>query len=55
MVRHIAGVLVAVGQGRLQPSALERMLEIGGSMTAGEAGQGRRVGWGCAAEAKQAP
>ncbi len=29
MVRHISGVLVAVGEGRLPPAAVSRMLEVG--------------------------
>lgn len=29
MVRHISGLLVAVGEGRLPPAAVSRMLEVG--------------------------
>lgn len=41
MVRHISGLLVAVGEGRLPPAAVSRMLEVGDNAPPGQGGRYR--------------
>jgi tRNA pseudouridine38-40 synthase len=45
MVRHMAGALLAVGRGRLQPSSVARMLEVGSSVVPGALGGGSGAAW----------